>query len=164
MTASQTVALVQSHLDATARVANLRAQLKAAIQTEDALRVTVKSAVICIRSGVAAAFGEQSTQYASLGFEPRKPAEKSAKTKAEAVEKALATRAARHTMGKRQRAKIIGQLPVEPTQSAGAPAAAAAAPASSIGNIAKGVAANGLGSSAVPPNSIARPTPPATSS
>jgi hypothetical protein len=114
MTAAQTVAVIQGHLDATAHVANLRAQLKAAIQAEHALRATIKAAAICVRGYVAAAHGEQSEQYASLGFEPRKPAQKSAKTKAQAVDKLLATRAARHTMGTQQRAKIFGELPAAP--------------------------------------------------
>jgi hypothetical protein len=137
MTASQIVALIQSHLDATAHVASLRAQLKSAIQSEDTLHATVKAAVICIRSYVAAAYGEQSTQYASLGFEARKPAQKSAKTKAQAVDKLLATRAARHTMGKKQRGEIFGEVPDSP--------AAASAPVASTG--ASAAASNGTGAS-----------------
>jgi hypothetical protein len=144
MTASQTVAVIQSHLDAIAHVANLRAQLKAAIQADHALRATIKAAAICIRGYVAAMYGEQSTEYASLGFEPRKPAQKSAKTKAEAVDKLLATRAARHTMGKQQRAKIFGELPAAPaTVSAAGPAR---------------VPVTGNGASAVPTDEIASST------
>jgi hypothetical protein len=157
MTAAQIVALIQSHLDATAHVASLRAQLKAAIQTEDTLHATVKAAVICIRSYVAAAYGEQSSQYASLGFDPRKPAQKSAKTKAQAVDKLLATRAARHTMGKQQRAKIFGEPPATPAESAGAPAASVPA----TGNGASAAGENGLGSSAGGANSAAPSTGPA---
>jgi hypothetical protein len=157
MTPAQIVALFQSHLDATAHVANLRAQLKAAIQSEDALHATVKAAVVCVRSYVAAAYGERSTQYASLGFEPRKPAQKSAKTKAQAVDKLLATRTARHTMGKQQRAQIFGVLPTTPAESAGAPAAASAArstPVPSTGaTAANGTAASSAGSSSVAPSS-----------
>jgi hypothetical protein len=129
MNAKQTVALVQSHLDATAHVADLRAELKAAIHAADALRATIKAAVICIRGYVAALYGEHSTQYASLGFEPRKPPHKSAKTTAEAVDKSLATRAARHTMGKRQRAKIVVELPAAPAQAAAPATSSAAEPA-----------------------------------
>ena len=156
MTVPQVVALIQSHLDATAHVASLRAQLKAAIQNEDTLHATVKAAVICIRGYVAAAYGEQSTQYASLGFAPRKPAQKSAKTKAQAVDKLLATRAARHTMGKQQRAKIFGDLPATSDESTAAPAAASApvaTPVASTGATAvNGTAASSAGSTSAAPS------------
>jgi hypothetical protein len=60
---------------------------------------------------VAAAFGENSQQYASLGFAPRKPAQQTVESKAQAHLKMLATRKARQTLGKVQKAKIHGVVP-----------------------------------------------------
>lgn len=51
-----------------------------------------------------------------FGFQPPKRAKPSAATAAQAVEKAKATRAARHTMGKRQRLAI--KAPTAPTAAA----------------------------------------------
>lgn len=150
MSATQIVALVQSHLDAATHVANLRAQLKSSIQSEDELHATIKAAVNCIRSYVAAMYGERSTQYASLGFDPRKEAQKTAKSKAQAVDKSLATRAARHTMGKKQRGDIFGEVPATPSAS---PAPVTATPVVSTSAAAPAPAAtNGVAPSAAPAN------------
>jgi len=61
-----------------------------------------------LRSYVVATFGEASTTFTDFGFTPRKVTTPTAETKAEAVQKRLATRDARHTMGPRQKAKITG--------------------------------------------------------
>ncbi len=57
---------------------------------------------------LAARNGEDSPELARYGFAPAKPAVVPAATKAVAVLKQKATRAARHTMGKNQRKKIKG--------------------------------------------------------
>jgi hypothetical protein len=133
MTTAQLVAVFQGHLDSITKVTALRAQLKAAIQSEDTLRASAKSATICLRNYVAAAYGDASTQYASLGFTMRKLAQKSAEKKALAVEKLRATREARHTMGKVQKSKITGQLPgTQASLPAGSPAAVASAPSNAV--------------------------------
>jgi hypothetical protein len=118
MTAAQIVTQIQSHLDAVTALDNFRAQAKAALALERARQATVKATVLCVRSYVTIAFGEQSTQYALLGFSARKPAQKSAASKATAVTKTLATRAARHTMGKNQKADIHGVDPESASASA----------------------------------------------
>jgi hypothetical protein len=114
MTGTQIVALLQGHLDAIATLDHLRAQTKTAVQGERTERATVKAAVVCIRNYIALAFGEQSTQFTSLGFVPRKQAVKSAEVKAQAVKKLRATREARHTMGSVQKSKIFGTVPAAP--------------------------------------------------
>ena len=111
MTPAQIVALVQRHLDALAMLATLRAEIKAAIQESRTQRAAVRSAVVCIRYYVLSKFGEHSEEYASLGFSPRKVGVKTAEAKALAVQKLRATRKARHTMGRKQRAAIKGVLP-----------------------------------------------------
>ena len=128
MTTAQLMALFQGHLDAITKVDSLRAQLTAAIQSEEKLRASAKGATICLRNYVAAAYGEASTQYGSLGFSPRKPAQKTAAEKAQAVTKLLATREARHTMGKVQKSKITGVVPGAPASPISAPATVVTAP------------------------------------
>jgi hypothetical protein len=111
MTPQQIVAIFQRHLDAMAALTKQRAQTTAAVQTERAERATAQAAVPYIRNYVAAAFGENSQQYASLGFAPRKPAQQTVESKAQAHLKMLATRKARQTLGKVQKAKIHGVVP-----------------------------------------------------
>jgi hypothetical protein len=52
-----------------------------------------------------------------FGFTPPKPrgGRKTASSKAQAVVQAKATRVARHTMGKRQKSKIKGSVPAQPS-------------------------------------------------
>jgi hypothetical protein len=110
MTAAQITAQIQDHLDAITTLDSLRAQVTAALANTRARQAGVKATVLCVRSYVTIAFGEHSTEYASLGFSPRKPAQKSAESTARAVAKTLATRAARHTLGKVQKAGIHGAV------------------------------------------------------
>jgi hypothetical protein len=108
MTAAQIVEQIQDHRDTITTLDSLRAEAKAALAIVRARQEAVKATVRCVRSYVTIAFGEHTAQFASLGFSPHKPAEQSAESKAMAVTKALATRAARHTKGKRQKAAIHG--------------------------------------------------------
>jgi hypothetical protein len=146
MTAAQIVAQIQSHLDSVTALDTLRAQAKAALASERTRQSTVKATVLCVRSYVTVMFGEQSAQYASLGFTPRKPTQKSAASKATAVAKTLATREARHTMGKNQKAEIHGVVPVPASSgSAAAPVVTGSAPTANGANGANG-------GSGTPPN------------
>ena len=138
MSATQVDALIQSHIDKLAQLDKMRAELKAAVQDERALRASVKAAVVCVRNFVALKFGEGSAQFASLGFVPRKRAVTPVDTKAKAVVKSLATREARHTMGKIQKSKIFGTVPAAP-----APAPAAPAPATPAGTNGTGTPSSG---------------------
>jgi hypothetical protein len=88
----------------------LRAQYLAAVETARALDAQVSAFVSPIKNFVVAAFGERSEASAAFGFEPRKTAYVTVEKRALAVEKTLATRAARHTMGSRQRAQIHGTV------------------------------------------------------
>jgi hypothetical protein len=147
MNGTQLVALLQGHLDAIATVDHLRAQTKTAVQGERTERATVKAAVLCIRNYVALAFGEQSTQFTSLGFVPRKQAVKSAEVKAQAVKKQLATREARHTMGSVQRSKIFGTVPAAPAPAVNGTTASAPSTQSAGANGSTPAGANGGSSS-----------------
>jgi hypothetical protein len=76
---------------------------------------------------------DELTEY---GLKPRTRVKTKVKDKAKAVDKAIATRAARNTMGKRQKAKVVGVVESDDADdgddadtSEGASAAAAATPA-----------------------------------
>jgi len=62
-----------------------------------------------LRNHVSALYGETSTEFAAFGFAPKVVTKVDVATKAAAVEKREATRAARHTMGKRQKEEITGE-------------------------------------------------------
>lgn len=84
------------------------AQRTAAVKADADKRAQTAVTVAAFRRMVQGMFSESPDTLAAFGLAPLKVATKSVETKAEAVAKSLATRAARHTMGSRQRAKITG--------------------------------------------------------
>ncbi len=105
---------VQAHLDTMNSVNGARAQFSELVDADKSQRVEMAPVLAGIRNHVAGLLGENSAAFASFGFKPRKAAERTAESKAEAVEKVRATRVARHTMGKRQKASIHGVVPPTP--------------------------------------------------
>jgi hypothetical protein len=82
-----------------------------ASQAEKGLRDETIVTLSALKSFVLLKFGDKDTAtLADFGFTARKQAQTSVDTKATAVEKSLATRAARHTMGPRQKAKVKGTV------------------------------------------------------
>jgi hypothetical protein len=78
-------------------------------------------------------FGPTSKLLLDFGFTPQQTAVKTVKVKANAIDKSAATRTARHTMGKKQKAAIHGTV-AEPVPTAPSPAPAVpAAPATTGG-------------------------------
>jgi hypothetical protein len=73
-----------------------------------------------LKAWVSSQFGADSQEAFEFGFSSPKVGAKTAETKAQAVQKLLATRQARRTMGKRQKAKIKGtvQAPTAPAEPA----------------------------------------------
>jgi hypothetical protein len=84
-----------------------------------------------------AKFGASSQAAKDMGFAPRKVAKRTVETKQHAVQQSIATREARHTMGKKQRSRIKGVVvaPIAPAEPAvvEAPAAPPATPSSGTG-------------------------------
>lgn len=107
-----------------------RAVWVASSATEKGLRGTTVSTLSSLRTFVMLKFGSNAlATLADFGFQPRKQTAPTVETKAAAAEKSLATRAARHTQGPKQKAKIKGTVPVtEPATTPAAPAPAAPAP------------------------------------
>ena len=116
-------AIFQDGLDTRASVAALEAQLKAARSARDEAEAKRVTADVALGAWVPNYFGADSAAAHSFGYTPRKVAEKSVETKKQAIERNKATRAARHTMGSKQKAQIKGTMIVLTASADPAPAA-----------------------------------------
>jgi hypothetical protein len=131
-TAQDIVTTLQSRIDSAKEVLSSRATWQAAIQKDETLRDTTKTFVSGVRQGLVVAFAGQVDMLADFGLTARAkhvatPEENIARTA-----KAKATRAARHTMGSKQKAEIKGTVaptaPVTTAPAAPAPVPPAAPP------------------------------------
>ncbi len=123
-TPASLAAAIQARIDAANAVGTTRAAWLNAVKTYDALDAQVTVLMRELRNLVIATFGTTSPKLADFGFKatvrtPLTPAQKVAR-----AAKALATRKARGTLGKKQKALITGE-----TAAAAAAAAAASATA-----------------------------------
>jgi hypothetical protein len=134
MKLSDVVGVYQACIDTRSELVSQRAAYNKALVDRNNAEVTRQAIDEGLKSWVANEFGVPSAEAEELGFLPPKIGAKSAATKAEAVEKLLATRKARLTMGKRQKEKIKGTI-VAPTAPADpALTATAATPATTATN------------------------------
>ena len=99
-------ALIQSRIDAANAVNTTRAAWLEAVKTYEAINLQAKPVVNDLRNLVMGAIGPTSPTLAAIGFSPPKVATTTQEQRAAAALKAKATRKARRTMGKRQKAKI----------------------------------------------------------
>ena len=120
--------LIQSRIDAVNTVANAKANWHNAVAAYQAVNTQVTQVVRALRQYVINTFGPDSPVLADFGFTPPKKVELTPEAKVARAEKSAATRKARGTMGKKQKAKIKGTAPV--TGTAPAPSAPASPPAS----------------------------------
>jgi hypothetical protein len=127
--ASQVVAIYQSCLDSRAALATKRAETKAAMATRTSAEQARRSADRAVKAWVVNEFGEGSQQAIDFGFPPPKKATRTVESKVNAVALGKATRAARHTMGKKQKSLIKGTMvaPTAPAVPANVPAGASPA-------------------------------------
>jgi hypothetical protein len=137
MPTADVLAVVQRRLDAGKRVEQAKTEWLAAIAAEREERDRSRVFMSTLKQFVLAAFRGQLGLLADFGLVgPKVPSPKPAALVASAV-KAKATRAARHTMGKNQRAAIVGSppsftvVPVTPTAASTPVAQPAPAPAPS---------------------------------
>ncbi len=101
-------AVFQRALDTVAALDAARASTHAALKEQRDAEAEATAFYEALKSIVAIAAGDESTEYGEFGFAPRRAAKKSAEAKAQAVQKRRATREARHTMGPEQKAHIHG--------------------------------------------------------
>jgi hypothetical protein len=104
---------------ATANTAvSTRATWQAAVKADIDERAKTQTFVSGLRQALKVAFADSIEALADFGLTPRKvPAVRTPEEKAQATAKAKATRAARHTMGTKQKAQIKGT--VTPSQPLG---------------------------------------------
>ncbi len=110
-------AFIQSRIDAANAVNTTKASWLAAVKTYEAINAQAKVVVSDLRYLVMAAFGPTSPKLADFGFKPPNLAVLNSEQKAAAAQKRLATRLARQTRGKRQKAKIKGTTAAAPKPS-----------------------------------------------
>ena len=120
------VAALQFRLDAANAVDSAHAAWRAAVRADYEARAHTKVLLSDLRQTLLAAFRGSIETLADFGLVGRKPRVISPETLVVAAQKARATRAARHTMGKRQREAIEGTLPT-PSEPGGSAARRAAA-------------------------------------
>jgi hypothetical protein len=118
------VATLQSRVDSAKTVLSTRATWQAAIRTDQELRDTTKTYVSGVKQGLLVAFAAQLDTLADFGLTARAKHVATPEEKIAAAAKAKATRAARHTLGSKQKAAIKGTV----TPTAPAPAAPAPTP------------------------------------
>jgi type I site-specific restriction endonuclease len=127
-TPAQLQTLLQTYATALQALQALHAQLTAAVKSDRASAVQIDALLRALESLVSNLFGETSEKLADFGFSPRKVSPMKVATKAQALAKSKATRAARHTMGSKQKAAITGDT-LAPTPTTTAPSVTPSTPA-----------------------------------
>jgi hypothetical protein len=129
LTPAQVATIFQESLDTQAAVAQRLAAYKGAIAERDAAEKRRLAADEAMKGWVLQLFGDGSTEAVEFGYAARKKPEMSAEDRAKAVELRRATREARGTMGKKQKLKIRGVVPlIAASETASSPATLTPAP------------------------------------
>lgn len=132
-TAATAITIVQQRVVAAQAVAPAKAAWQAAVKADTNELASTKAFVSGLRQALLLAYASSPTTLADFGLAPHKtPAPRTPAEKAAAAAKAKATRAARHTMGKKQKLAITGTVtaPLSPPQPPAATSTAQAVPAS----------------------------------
>jgi hypothetical protein len=109
-TAQDIVATLQSRIDASRTALSTRATWQTAVRAEESLRDATRTYVSGVKQGLLVSFAGQLDTLASFGLTERAVHVATPEEKLAAAAKGRATRAARHTMGSRQRAAIKGTV------------------------------------------------------
>jgi hypothetical protein len=110
-TAQDIVTTLQSRIDVSKTALSTRATWQTAIRAEESLRDTTRTYVSGVKQALLVAFAGQLDTLADFGLTERAVHVATPEEKFAAAAKSRATRAARHTMGSRQRAAIKGTVP-----------------------------------------------------
>jgi hypothetical protein len=165
-TTKDLVATLQSRVDSARAVLSTKATWQTAIRTDQALRETTKTFVSGVKQGLIVAFAGQVDTLADFGLTARAKHVATPEEKIARAAKAKATRAARHTLGKKQKAAIKGtaapNAPATTGPSASTPTTTpSAAPAPAPGSTAPPPTAP-TATPAAPAQAPASPAPTAT--
>jgi len=118
-TPADLIAILQRALDAIKQSSNAKAAWRAVVQTERNVLRETSPVLRYIKSFVISKFGDTQDSSKALedfGYTPRKVPVKKVAVKAGAIEQGLATRVARATRGKKQKAKIKGTVAPKPSK------------------------------------------------
>jgi hypothetical protein len=124
------ITTLQSRIAAAKNVSPAKATWLAALAADRDVRSKSKTLVSALKQSLLVFYAGQVQTLADFGLTGRKTPVVSPETQVAAAAKAKATRAARHTMGKKQKAKITGTVVTTapaPPPSAASPAAPPAA-------------------------------------
>ena len=106
--------ILERRVAAESRVAMAKSEWLAAVADERALMEETHEIVTLYRQLLLLMFHAKPDALIAFGLSPRKPARAlTAEERARKVERAAATRKARGTLGRRQRAKIHGERPTD---------------------------------------------------
>ncbi len=111
---TQLVQFIQQDIDATDVADKARAAWLERVQVQEDSHQKVAPVLRALKSAVLSLYGDTqnaSSTLADFGYSPRKLTAKTSAKKAQAADKGLATRAARHTLGKKQKKDIKGTVP-----------------------------------------------------
>jgi hypothetical protein len=107
-TPAQIIALFQAFADAIKALVVLHAQLSSGVLAVRSQRKQIQKVLLALESYVDNLFGSDPGKLGDFGFTPKQSGVVSTRTRALAIVKGKATRAARHTMGSKQKAAITG--------------------------------------------------------
>jgi hypothetical protein len=110
VTVADAIAVLQARVDATNRVATTRAAWQEAMKAEEDERADTRAVVTGVRRGLQAAFDDSPETLGKYGLKPRKAPAVPVHVRVAAAAKAKATRAARHTMGSKQKQAVKGDV------------------------------------------------------
>ncbi|HEV3191241.1 MAG TPA: hypothetical protein VGY54_12120 [Polyangiaceae bacterium] len=113
---AQLLARFQAALDAFVSVKSARTALLQAVANQKAALAQTRPLRAGMKRFLQIQFGPSSPKLQDFGFTPARIPSTPVKTKAEAKVKSAATRAARGTKGKKQRANIRGNVSAAPSQ------------------------------------------------
>jgi hypothetical protein len=114
-TQAAAIEVYQSDLDADALVASTLAAYRKAVADAELAHQKTDAFDLQVKTFVAGVYGQPPGPAADFGIAAKVTHTVDATTMAEAVAKRAATRAARHTLGPRQKAKITGTTPATPS-------------------------------------------------
>jgi hypothetical protein len=118
MTAAELLALIQADIDASGASVHAYATWLTRVQEERESHRAIAPVLRALTASVLSRVGDTvdvGRELASFGLAPRKLPARTAEAKAAAAEKGKATRAARGTMGKKERLAIKGTVPAGQT-------------------------------------------------
>jgi hypothetical protein len=123
------IGILEARIAARNAAVSSKATWQADVKADHDERAKTKAFVAGLQQAVRVAFGGSIDMLADFGLKPHKTrAPRTPAQKAAATAKAKATRAARHTMGSKQKAKVKGTAPQAAPAPAPSPTAAPGAP------------------------------------